>query len=483
MSGAAPSKQSEGMTWRESLRVFAQWRMLSMLFLGFSAGLPILLVLSTLSFWLRTEGIARSTISMLTWVGLIYSFKFVWSPIVDRLPLPFLTRWLGRRRSWMLFGQIGIAFGLVNLAQTDPGGAVLPVALWALWVAFFSATQDIALDAWRIETAGREAQAAMVSAYQVGYRGALIVSGAGALALSDDIGWMWVYVIMAALTSVGVVTTILCKEPQAPEHKDAMMREERVVSWLKDRGHWPPALQTAGAWFTGAVVCPLLDFFGRYGLALGLVVLAFMGSYRLTDFTMGSMTSSFYVDTGYSADQVATVVKLYGLSMAVVGAILSGLVITKIGTLRALILGSVMVMISNLGFSALAAGGGINLLGLALVNGFDNLALAMHGTALITFLSNLTSPRYTATQYALFSSLYALPGKVLEGFSGFIVDAIGYAWFFIYTASLSIPALIILYWVNQRGVIKSQVSGPTPPAPISPSKARPAGKLESSDAA
>jgi PAT family beta-lactamase induction signal transducer AmpG len=443
--------------------------MVSMLFLGFSAGLPILLVLSTLSFWLRTEGIARSTISMLTWVGLIYSFKFVWSPIVDRLPIPFLTRWLGRRRSWMLLGQVGIAIGLVNLGQTDPGVSVTPVVLWALVVAFFSATQDIALDAWRIESAGREAQAAMVSAYQVGYRGALIVSGAGALALSDDIGWMWVYVIMAALTSVGILTTLLSKEPHPPEHKDAMMREERVVSWLAQRSHWPKSLQTAGSWFIGAVVCPLLDFFGRFGLGLGLVVLAFMGSYRLTDFTMGSMTSSFYVDTGYTADQVATVVKLYGLSMAVVGAILSGIVITKIGTLRALILGSVMVMLSNLGFSALAAVGTANLFGLALVNGFDNLALAMHGTALITFLSNLTSPRYTATQYALFSSLYALPGKVLEGFSGFIVDAIGYAWFFIYTASLSIPALIILYWVNKRGVVKAPAATSTPIAPASSS--------------
>jgi PAT family beta-lactamase induction signal transducer AmpG len=475
------------MTWRESLRVFAQWRMLSMLFLGFSAGLPILLVLSTLSFWLRTAGIARSTISMLTWVGLIYSFKFLWSPIVDRVPLPFLTRWLGRRRSWMLLGQVGIAFGLVNLAQTDPQVAVLPVALWALWVAFFSATQDIALDAWRIETAGREAQAAMVSAYQVGYRGALIVSGAGALALSDDIGWMWVYVLMASLTSVGILTTFLSKEPQAPEHKDALLREERVVSWLAQSNHWNPSLRNAGAWFIGAVVCPLLDFFGRYGLAFGLVVLAFMGSYRLTDFTMGSMTSSFYVDYGYTADQVATVVKLYGLSMAVVGVILSGVVITKIGTLRALILGSVMVMISNLGFSALASMGGVNLVGLALVNGVDNLALAMHGTALITFLSNLTTPRYTATQYALFSSLYALPGKLLEGFSGFVVDAIGYTWFFVYTASLSIPALILLYWVNKRGVIKPPATAAsasaTPTPSTSLSKEPRGGKLESPDAA
>jgi MFS transporter, PAT family, beta-lactamase induction signal transducer AmpG len=252
------------------------------------------------------------------------------------------------------------------------------------------------------------------------------------------------------------------KEPLAAQRRDAIEREERVVSWLKQRSHWPQSLQTAGSWFMAAVVCPLLDFFGRYGWGLATVVVLFMCSYRLTDFTMGSMTNSFYIDKGYTLTQIATVVKFYGLAMSIVGVILAGIVITKFGTLRSLILGSVMVMLSNLGFSTLAAVDGTTLLGLGLVNGFDNLALAMHGTALITFLSSLTSPRYTATQYALFSSLYALPAKILEGFSGFVVEAIGYQMFFIYTASLSIPALILLYWVDKRGVIKAPVPATAP---------------------
>jgi MFS transporter, PAT family, beta-lactamase induction signal transducer AmpG len=201
---------------------------------------------------------------------------------------------------------------------------------------------------------------------------------------------------------------------------------------------------------------------GRFGTALAVLIVLFMCSYRLTDFTMGSMTNSFYIDKGYTLTQIATVVKFYGLMMSIVGVILAGIVIAKFGILRSLILGSAMVMISNLGFSTLASLDGTNLVALGLVNGFDNLALAMHGTALITFLSSLTSPRYTATQYALFSSLYALPPKILEGFSGFVVNAVGYPVFFIYTASLSIPALVLLYWVHKRGVIKAPAAAAVP---------------------
>ena len=448
--------------WRRAVLIYGQPRMLSMLLLGFSAGLPFYLVFQSLSAWLRQEGILRSTIGMFAWVGLAYSFKFIWSPIVDRMPLPLLTRWVGKRRSWMLFAQAGIAIGLFNLSLSNPAVAILPIALWALFVAFFAATQDIAVDAWRIETAGNDGQAAMASAYQIGYRVALIMGSAGTFALADTFGWKATYTIMAAMVGVGVATTLLSKEPQTSVRRDSLEREERVVSWLAQRNHWPQPLRTAGSWFIGAVVCPLLDFFGRYGWALGVLVVLFMCTYRLTDFTMGSMTNSFYIDKGYTLTQIATVVKFYGLMMSIVGVILAGIVITKFGILRSLILGSLMVMMSNLGFSSLAAVEGTTLLGLGLVNGFDNLALAMHGTALITFLSSLTSPRYTATQYALFSSLYALPAKILEGFSGFVVDAIGYPLFFVYTASLSIPALLLLYWIDKRGVIRAPASAAVP---------------------
>ena len=448
---AGTSEDAAATGWRGALRVYSQPRMLSMLLLGFSAGLPFYLVFQSLSAWLRQAHVERSTIGMLAWVGTVYSLKFLWAPIVDRVSLPLLTRALGRRRSWMLLAQAGIAIGLINLSFSDPGTGLTRLALWALFVAFCAATQDIAIDAWRIESAAVTQQGAMAAAYQIGYRCALITASAGAFTIAGHFGWRASYTTMAALVSVGVITTLLSAEPGVALRDAAYAREQRVVDWLATRAHWPPALQRAGAWFVGAVVCPLLDFFGRYGAALALLTLLFMGTYRLTEFTMGSMANSFYIDRGYTLTQIAAVVKLYGLAMSLVGVVIAGFVIARLGLLRSLIIGSVMIVLSNLGFSLLARAATPSLLDLGLVNAFDNLAQAMHGTALIAFLSSLTSARYTATQYALFSSLYALPGKILEGLSGFVVDATGYPTFFIYTASLSVPALLLLVYLVRRG--------------------------------
>jgi PAT family beta-lactamase induction signal transducer AmpG len=454
MYDAAMQTTTGKQRWIDAVLVYRQPRMLSMLALGFSAGLPFYLVFQSLSAWLRQSGVERATIGMLAWVGLAYTLKFLWSPIVDRMPLPLLGRWLGRRRSWMLVAQLGIGIGVLNLSLSDPVSGVFAMAMWALFTAFCAATQDIAVDAWRIETAADDLQGGMAAAYQLGYRVALITGSAGALTIADQRGWQASYEVMAMLVIVGLVATLLSREPTSNLRRDSLEREQRVVDWLAQRTHWPPALRTAGSWIIGAVICPLTDFFGRFGLWLALLLLLFMGSYRLTDFTMGSMTNSFYIDKGYTLTQIATVVKFYGLLASLFGVVLAGIIITKVGLLRSLILGSVMVMLSNLGFSTLATIDEPTLLGLGFVNGFDNLALALHGTALIAFLSSLTSAQYTATQYALFSSMYALPGKILEGFSGFVVDATGYRWFFIYTASLSIPALLLLWYVARRGLIR-----------------------------
>jgi PAT family beta-lactamase induction signal transducer AmpG len=437
--------------WRAALRVYLQPRMLTMLLLGFSAGLPFYLVFQTLSAWLRQAHIQRSTIGMLAWVGTVYSLKFLWAPIVDRVALPLLTRVLGRRRSWMLLAQFGIATCLVNLSLCNPTASVTRMALWALFLAFCAATQDIAIDAWRIESAAVTQQGAMAAAYQLGYRGALIAASAGAFFIAQHFGWRTSYTTMAALVSIGVLTTLLATEPAGAPRATIGTREQRVADWLALRAHWPESLRDVGAWFVGAVVCPLLDFFGRYGRTLAITALLFMGTYRLTEFTMGSMATSFYIDRGYTLDQIAAVVKTFGLAMSLVGVVIAGFVIAWLGLLRSLVIGSVMIMLSNIGFSLLAHAAAPGLLELGVVNAFDNLAQAMHGTALIAFLSSLTSARYTATQYALFSSLYALPGKILEGLSGFVVDAVGYSWFFVYTASLSVPALLLLWLLHRRG--------------------------------
>ncbi|HSY09232.1 MAG TPA: MFS transporter [Steroidobacteraceae bacterium] len=438
--------------WRAALGVYAQPRVLSMLCLGFSAGLPFYLVFQTLSAWLRQSGVHLSTIGMLSWVGIVYSIKILWAPVVDRVPLPGLNRLLGRRRSWMLLAQLGIAVGLLILSWSDPAAGVVRIAAWAVFVAFWAATQDIAVDAWRIESAAVQMQGAMAAAYQIGYRVALIAASAGAFTLADRFGWRASYTTMAALVGVGLATTLLCREPHPTAPRDSGEREGRVIAWVAARAHWPNALRASGAWFVAAVICPLIDYFARYGVRLGLLTLVFMGTYRLTEFTMGSMATPFYIDHGYTLTQIATIVKVYGLLMSLVGVFIGGILIARVGLLRSLVLGSVMIMLSNAGFAALATTNSPTLVGLGLVNGLDNLALGIHGTALIAFLSTLTSPKYTATQYALFSSLYALPGKILEGTSGFVVQAIGYPAFFLYTALLSLPALALLYFLTRSNL-------------------------------
>jgi PAT family beta-lactamase induction signal transducer AmpG len=437
--------------WLEAAAAYKHPRVLAMLFLGFSAGLPFMLVFSTLSAWLREVGIERATIGMLSWVGIIYSIKFFWAPVVDRLPLPLLHRLLGRRRSWMLLAQVGIAVGLFHMAQLNPVGHLGTMAALALLVAFSSATQDIAIDAWRIEAAPQPMQGVMAAAYQLGYRIAIMVGSAGALWIAADHGWMAAYTAMAAMVGVGILTTLVIAEPEPRVAQQSLAQEQRVIDWLERKAHWPAAMQQAGSWFVGAVVCPFVDFFTRYGKRLAVLMLAFIASYRLTDFTMGVMANPFYLDVGYTLKEIAAVAKGYGVVMSILGTILGGVAVARLGTVKSLVVGSLLVIGSNLMFMTLAFQDDPSLVGLAVVISADNLAMGVAGTALIAYLSSLTSASYTATQYALFSSMYALPGKLLMGTSGFVVDAIGYPWFFVYTSSLGIPALVMLYFLSRPG--------------------------------
>jgi MFS transporter, PAT family, beta-lactamase induction signal transducer AmpG len=421
-----------------------------MLFLGFSAGLPFMLVFSTLSAWLREAGIERATIGMLSWVGIIYSVKFFWAPVVDRLELPVLGRLLGRRRSWMLIAQAGIAVGLLNMAQMSPVGHLGTVAALAFLVAFSSATQDISVDAWRIEAAPPLMQGAMAAAYQLGYRIAIMVASAGALWIAADHGWAAAYTIMALLVGVGIATTLVIPEPGLRVPRGTLDQEPRVVAWQARKAHWPASLRQLGAWFTGAVVCPLADFFSRYGTRSAVLMLAFIASYRLADFTMGVMTNPFYLDSGFSLKEIAAVAKGFGVFMSILGTFIGGAMVARYGLTRTLVLGSILIITANLMFAVFASVGRPGLAGLAMVISADNVAMGIAGTALIAYLSSLTSAAYTATQYALFSSMYALPGKLLMGASGFVVDAVGYPAFFVYTASLGLPALAMLYLVSRN---------------------------------
>jgi PAT family beta-lactamase induction signal transducer AmpG len=437
-------------SWLESLRMYTRPRMLSMLALGFSGGLPFMLVYSTLSAWLRQSGIARATIGMLAWVSLVYTLKFLWAPVVDRLRLPLIGRALGQRRSWMLLAQLSIAAALVAISTRDPRTQVFEVAAFALWLAFSAATQDIAIDAWRIESAPAREQGAMAAAYQLGYRLAILVGSAGALWIAAEAGWARSYATMGALVGIGVLATLLVREPERIAPQASLLTEKRVVDWLERRAHWPVWLRHAGGAFFGAVICPILDFFARYGLVLGLLMFAFIGSYRLTDYSMGAMANTFYVDMHFTLGQIAAVAKVFGTLWSVAGILIGGFAVARLGRTRSLVLGSVLVIISNISFAILAEHGQPSVPGLATVISLDNFAQGVHGTALIAFMSSLTSVSYTATQYAVLSSLYALAPKLLMGFSGVVVDAIGYPLFFLYTASLSIPALLLLYLLARR---------------------------------
>ena len=402
-----------------------------MFFLGFSAGLPLLLVLGTLGFWLREAGIDRSTIGYLSWVALFYAGKWLWAPLVDRVPILFLTKRLGRRRSWLLFAQALIIFGLMGMATTDPKQNLEPIVWFALLVAFGSATQDIALDAFRIESAKAQYQAALAASYQTGYRLAMIWAGAGALWLAARAeittgiylaeAWQFAYLCMALSISVGVVTTLLSPEPQA------------VLL---------PKARSAGQWLQQTLIQPFADFISRYRwqafLILGLIAI-----YRISDVVMGIMANPFYVDMGYTKDEVAAVTKVFGVIMTLVGAFLGGLLTMRLGVMRVLFLGGVLSAASNLLFAWLSTRGH-DLNGLVWVISADNLSSGIASAAFIAYLSSLTNVQYSATQYALFSSMMLLLPKWLAGFSGVYVDTFGYEHFFIATSLIGIPVLILI---------------------------------------
>ncbi len=435
------------MSWLQTLRVYLEPASLRMLTLGFSAGLPLLLVLGTLSFRLREAGIDRSTIGHLSWVGLAYGFKWAWAPLVDRLPLPLLTHTLGRRRSWLLLSQCLVVAGLVGMALTDPRQALGPVVACALMVAFASATQDIALDAFRIESADANHQAALAAAYQTGYRLAMIWAGAGVLwiaaraeapalagaaaaatgaAAYQNGAWQTAYLVMAASMAVGMVTVLFSREPRPVE--------------------LPPA-RNAAEWLRGALLEPFADFVRRYRWQAALI-LALIAVYRISDVVMGIMANPFYVDMGYTKDEVAAVTKVYGVVMTLVGAFVGGSLAMRFGVMRILMLGALLSACTNLLFAWLA-GHGHDVTALIAVVSADNLASGIASAAFIAYLSSLTNVSYSATQYALFSSMMLLLPKFVAGFSGDYVNAFGYAQFFASTAMLGLPVLGLV-WIASK---------------------------------
>lgn len=403
-------------------------RMALMLALGFSSGLPFLLVFGTLSAWLREAGVSRTEIGFLSYVALAYTFKFLWAPFIDAFDVPGLSRLVGRRRAWMLVAQVAVALGLIGIALSNPATSLLVTVACAFLVAFAAATQDVVVDGWRIDVAPTSRQGMMSAAYQLGYRLALICSGAGALYIADFVDWRSAYLAMAGLTAIGIVACLLSPDPKREGAEDAAVKPK---TWS----------------LASALYEPLADLFRRKGATL-VLILALVSLYRLPDFVAGVMANPLYIDLGFSKSEIASVSKLYGVWIGILGAFCGGIAITRIGLWRTLLVGGIAAAASNLMFAWLALKGhSLDLLILSI--SLDNFASGFAGTSLIAFMSGLTSPAFAATQYALLSSLYALPGKIVGGLSGVMVDQFGYPAFFTLTAAIGLPVVVLCLLIRE----------------------------------
>ncbi len=500
-------------SWSESFRAFLSPRVISMLFLGFSAGLPLLLVFSTLSIWLREAGVERATIGFFSWAALAYGFKVVWAPVVDRLPLPVLDGLLGRRRAWILTAQLAIVAALLLKAFNDPADNLPAAALFAVMLAFASATQDIVIDAYRIESAPLDLQGLMSATYIAGYRLGMIVAGAGALEIAAAFDpdpdsyqfapWTATWLAMAGVMSVGIATTLLIREPArdaatggsvwavgdyvrflatfataagaffaifAFSHDLSVSAKAALAGGVEPAGPLSGLIveatrllaAVAGAVLTGLAlvragvvpramahetyVAPFADFFGRFGSA-ALLVLALVATYRIADVVMGVMANVFYVDLGFEKQEIGRISGGFGLVMTIFGGFVGGLLITHYGVMRMLFAGAVLAAGTNILFALLATIGPSIPMLMAVIAA-DNLSGGMASAAFVAYLSGLTSTRFTATQYALFTSLMLLLPKLIAGYSGMVVDSVGYARFFIGTAVLGAPVLLLVLFAG-----------------------------------
>ncbi len=533
-------------SWAQAMRVYLEPASVRMLFLGFAAGLPLLLVLGTLSFRLREAGINRATISFLSWVGLAYGFKWIWAPLVDRLPIPVLTSLLGCRRSWLLLSQALIMLGLIGMAFADPTKGLNTIVRMSLLVAFASATQDIALDAFRIESASQDRQAALASTYQTGYRLAMIMAGAGVFRIASSLenssvqaigysnyGWKVAYLVMAAAMLVGVLMVFLSPEPvqqkvivnthksNDPIYLQAKQRLSQngvslagllafpswalfVISAVAQaaKAGWMQSIQQVfngyALWFIvvlagtltalavknigprwrvaqdslahtilarsqSSFVSPFVDFFQRYGYP-AIIILLLIGIYRISDVVMGNMSNQFYVDMQFTKDQVGLVSGVFGIFFTLLGTFIGGVLAMRVGVMRVLMLGAILSAASNLMFAWMSNFPEMAHLmwnfsfgsykfsmpsTLTIVIAGDNISGGIASAAFIAYLSGLTNINYSATQYALFSSIMLLIPKFISGFSGTYVNSYGYSTFFISTAILGIPVLILV-WLASR---------------------------------
>ena len=493
-----------------------------MLFLGFSAGIPILLIFGTLSLWLREAGVSRSTATFFSWAIIGYSFKFVWAPLVDKLPIPLLTRLLGRRRSWILLSQLAVIVAISLMASIDPQSSLTLMAVAAVCLGFASATQDIVIDAYRIETAPPRLQAMLATTYISGYRIGMILAGAVALSIADSFGstlenysyaaWQKTYFIMAAAMLVGIATTLIIKEPIRKSGESSYPNEDyinfvvvfalSIISFIFIIWNSP----SAPSWFSGGTqslfkfvfssavllfaaavaygvatwcvrggminqkmvdesyILPVKDFFERYGkLAIWILLLILL--YRISDIVLGVIANVFYQDMGYTKTEIGSLSKAFGLIVSILGSFVSGIIALRIGVMRTLYSAAILVVVTNLLFCWLTTVGQnhtdvtliLPLIGsvsfpieLAVVIALDNMVQGFSTVAFIAWMSSLTNVSFTATQYAIFSSIMTLFPKIIGGYSGTYVDSFGYTNFFLMASALGVPVIFLIRYLQKQ---------------------------------
>ena len=431
--------------WLDSVSVYRERRVLSLLFFGFSSGLPLLLVYSTLSAWLTEVGVSKTAIGFISLVGTAYALKFLWSPLVDKLPVPILTGLLGRRRSWMLVSQAVLIVSIYGMARSDPAtpDGLWWMIFWAVVVAFASATQDIVIDAYRTEILEDEKLGAGAANLVFGYRIAMLSAGGGALIIADYADWSWAYIAMAGLVLVGVGAVLLNPEPQVRTSPESATLENKGTQFLMRNAHLPGPVLGLAAWIYAAVVCPFAEFMSRRGW---VAVLLFVALYKYGDALLGVMANPFYLEMGFSKAEIGAVSKGFGLAMTLVGAALGGVAVARYGILRALLVCGVLQAASNLVF-AVQAWVGYSVPMLMVTIAAENLTGGMGTTAFVAYLSSLTNVAYTATQYALLSSLMAFARTLLASGGGWLADQMDWISFFLLTTLAAVPGLALLIWM------------------------------------
>ena len=397
-------------------------------FLGFSCGLPYMLIFTTLSAWLRDVGISLTIIGFVSWAALMYSLKFLWSPIIENIDIPGLNQ-LGKRKSWIIFSQFMCLIGIASISFFDPTTNLTMIALLAFYIAFFGSIQDISVDAYRIELTDLRNQGDLAASYQFGYRISILFATSVALIFAENLSWNLIYFLLSSLMFLGILSTVFGNNPLTVTNR---------------KKYFKTLLES------------FMDLLNRYGVISSALILFIIASYRLTDIIVGPMAMPFYLDMGYSKIEIGSLVKTVALVMSIFGFFVGGFIIKIFEIKRSLILGGILVLITNIFFSV-AALSGKNIFLLATIVGLDSFAAGLVATVNITFLTSLVSKEFTAVQYALLTSIMMLPGKLLGGFSGYVADffillsdpKIGWSIFFIFTSTLALPAILTIYSSNK----------------------------------